>query len=185
MASNRSSKGFWNEEQWPDRLYGGFGLEKRLSLLRYTTSFEETVWTTLGHILLEKEPQLSYPLALPWRPNSLLFITDVNGSLSVSLVIKCNTMVGWSVCGLCNNDPEFALLPPFFLQLIDLVDSAKIFCFPNFGRHLHKIAKICLALVVYHRRFLRQTLPARHLELVVHRKASSWWFAKTCLLSFD
>lgn len=70
--------------------------------------------------------------------------------------------VGRTVSGLPHDRHEFATLPPFFPRRPDVLDDAIASCFHHMPANLRYIAEMCLASIAYHRRFLRDTLPARH-----------------------
>lgn len=74
--------------------------------------------------------------------------------------------VGRTVCGLPTDKIEFAILPPYFVRSNErvsaLVDKAIRLCFGSFPDNLSRVAEFCLASVVYHQGFLRETLPAQH-----------------------
>ena len=70
--------------------------------------------------------------------------------------------VGRTVAGLPVDQPEFAILPPFFIEEGPFLAEAIETCFPQMPEHLYGIAKFALASVVYHREFLKKTLPKTH-----------------------
>lgn len=69
--------------------------------------------------------------------------------------------VGRTVCGLPIEQKEFGILPPHFLEDYDITKYVKL-CMPTIPESLLYVAKNCLASVVYHSRFLRETLPHNH-----------------------
>ncbi len=71
--------------------------------------------------------------------------------------------VGRTVAGLPLDKAEFAILPPFFRQRTDRISTAIALAFPSPPPGLQKeILEMCLASVVYHRAYLKNTLPATH-----------------------
>ena len=68
--------------------------------------------------------------------------------------------VGRVVSGLPPNSPLFALLPPFFRESNTLVSDSVKQVFPNIPNS--RIGAFCLASLVYHRDYLRETLPREH-----------------------
>ena len=70
--------------------------------------------------------------------------------------------VGRTVCGLPTDDPDFALLPPHFIEHNDVVKEALAACFPRAPKELGRVLEFCLASLVYHRDFIRATVPKRH-----------------------
>ena len=69
--------------------------------------------------------------------------------------------VGRVSCGLPTDSAQFAILPPFFSDRSDIDDAIKM-CFPFLPPNLGRVAEFALASLVYHRDFLRATLPDRH-----------------------
>jgi hypothetical protein len=61
---------------------------------------------------------------------------------------------------------DFAILPPYFVRSDDtvsaLIDKAIRLCFGRFPQNLSRVLEFCLASVVHHQGFLRETLPAQH-----------------------
>ncbi len=71
--------------------------------------------------------------------------------------------VGRAIAGLSLNSFRFAILPPFWNSPLPLIDEAMRVCFPSLPVGVTTIARMALASVVYHREFLRATLPVDHL----------------------
>jgi hypothetical protein len=70
--------------------------------------------------------------------------------------------VGRTVCGLPNNSPKFALLPPHFPAIDAEIDDAIIQMFGPPPTGLRLILEFCLASIVYNSPFLTETLPEFH-----------------------
>jgi hypothetical protein len=70
--------------------------------------------------------------------------------------------VGRTVSGLPSTEPQFAILPPFFKERPPELSDIIVEAFPNIPANMARVAEFCLASVVYHRQFLRETLPAKH-----------------------
>ncbi len=70
--------------------------------------------------------------------------------------------VGRTVSGLPIDQAEFSILPPFFSENSDFVKDIITQCFPNMPSKLFNVCKFCLASVIYHESFLRETLPKNH-----------------------
>jgi hypothetical protein len=74
--------------------------------------------------------------------------------------------VGRTVTGLPTGDPDFAILPPFFIP--ETAEQKKLLketisgCFPSMPVALVRAAEFCLASVVWHREWLREHLPRKH-----------------------
>jgi hypothetical protein len=64
------------------------------------------------------------------------------------------------VCGLPINSTDFGTLPPHFRERSDAVRRALASCFSNSPSALSRVLEFCLASLVYHRKYLRDTLPA-------------------------
>lgn len=71
--------------------------------------------------------------------------------------------VGRTLSGLPQGSPEFAILPPFFPVRDEFIDESIAVAFPSLPPSLHRVGEFLLATLVYHRNYLRGTLPARHL----------------------
>jgi hypothetical protein len=65
--------------------------------------------------------------------------------------------VGRAVAALPLNSAKFAMLPPYSDQPVDAIVSA---CFPLAPPRMRRILEMCLVSVVYHRKYLREKLPA-------------------------
>ena len=84
-----------------------------------------------------------------------------------------NTYVKWSgasdqfcgriLSGLSVMDESIAMLPPHFLLVDEEVKDAVSACFPRALPAMLTILTMCFASLVYHRDWIRQTLPANHL----------------------
>ena len=73
--------------------------------------------------------------------------------------------VGRTVCGLAVGQSTFATLPPQFQGLLHGdQEFARSVCFPHFSEsvNLTPVTTYCLASVVYHTAFLRDTLGPKH-----------------------
>ena len=70
--------------------------------------------------------------------------------------------VGRTVCGLPNDKPKFAILPPFFERRDDFLRLAIATCYPTLPDSAVYIGEFALASVVFHADYLRATLPPRH-----------------------
>ncbi|KAI9906950.1 hypothetical protein PsorP6_016688 [Peronosclerospora sorghi] len=71
--------------------------------------------------------------------------------------------VGRTVCGLPSDRPDIALLPPRFRNgSTDTINSALDLCFPGLPANLRLIAEHALASVIFHRDYLKRTVPAGH-----------------------
>jgi hypothetical protein len=70
---------------------------------------------------------------------------------------------GRVVCGLPQGSPEFAMLPPYFIdeQLTVVVECMEK-CFPSIPVSLKRVALFALASVIYHSNFLSETLVKEH-----------------------
>lgn len=66
--------------------------------------------------------------------------------------------VGRTVTGLPLGSPQFSILPPFFTQPQDDLVTA---CFPGAPPYTLRILHFCLASAIFHRRFLKETLPVK------------------------
>lgn len=83
-----------------------------------------------------------------------------------------NTYVKWSgagdqfcgriLSGLSVMDESIAMLPPHFLLVDEEVKDAVSACFPRALPAMLTILTMCFASLVYHRDWIRQTLPANH-----------------------
>ncbi len=70
--------------------------------------------------------------------------------------------VGRTVAGLPYDKPEFAVLPPFFVERNEIINDAIQTCFPMAPESLNRILEFCLASLVYHFDFLSNHLAVRH-----------------------
>ena len=70
--------------------------------------------------------------------------------------------VGRTLCLLPSNHPDFALLPPHFREQSDHVTKAVKATFPGLPGELTYVAEHCLASLVYHAGYIRETFPANH-----------------------
>jgi hypothetical protein len=70
--------------------------------------------------------------------------------------------VGRKVSGLPILQPEFAALPPRFSSSDDEVQRAKSICFPGLPHGVEFVAEFALASLIYHVKFLRQSLSDAH-----------------------
>jgi hypothetical protein len=70
--------------------------------------------------------------------------------------------VGRTVSGLPTDRPEFGILPPRFHGPRDSIEAAIDLCFPGIPPCLRLIGEYSLASVIFHREFIRSTLPNRH-----------------------
>lgn len=70
--------------------------------------------------------------------------------------------VGRTICGLPIDAVQFALMAPAFPLGMEAVLRAIKLCFPNAPPHMYGILEYCLASVVFHQKYLRETLPASH-----------------------
>jgi hypothetical protein len=71
--------------------------------------------------------------------------------------------VGRCVSGLPINSHKFAHLPPFFKTIGPEVNRAISICFPKYNASMYGILQFCLASVIFHTPFLKETLPKNHL----------------------
>jgi hypothetical protein len=69
--------------------------------------------------------------------------------------------VGRTASGLPINDPQFSILPPHFNRSDDARDAIHL-CFTAVPPQAYRVAEFALASVVFHREFLRTTLPESH-----------------------
>lgn len=71
---------------------------------------------------------------------------------------------GRTVAGLPHDSGDFGTLPPFFVADADqsLIQSTLTLCFPQAPQSLTKVLEFCLASLVYHHAYLRQTLKEDH-----------------------
>lgn len=71
--------------------------------------------------------------------------------------------VGRTVSGLPRQSHQFATLPPFFPtrdeSTCNLVEKALAVAFPNVSKHLMRTCEFCLASIIYHYDFLKETIP--------------------------
>lgn len=71
--------------------------------------------------------------------------------------------VGRTVSGLPIDHPEFALLPPMFVEeAADLIQSTVQECFPQLPPALNQVAEFALASLVFHQQYLMDTMPKNH-----------------------
>jgi hypothetical protein len=70
--------------------------------------------------------------------------------------------VGRTVCGLPQDKPEFAIIPPYFDDSRDLVTTAVRVCFPNLCPSTMRIGEMCLASLVYHAGWMKVKFPETH-----------------------
>ena len=73
--------------------------------------------------------------------------------------------VGRTVCGLPVNKTNFAMLPPHFVEVNDLIENTLSQAFPSYPANLKYVLEHCLASLVYHEEYLRQTLHPNHILL--------------------
>ncbi len=72
--------------------------------------------------------------------------------------------VGRTVTGLPRLQPEFAILPPFFVNNSnsEFISESIRCCYPGMPDNLFQVLKFCLASVVYHSEFLKEVMPFDH-----------------------
>jgi integrase len=70
--------------------------------------------------------------------------------------------VGRTVTGLDPMSPDFAILPPFFAERTAAVTQAINVSFPNAPDKLKETLEFCLASLVYHEAWMRNTMPSNH-----------------------
>jgi len=70
--------------------------------------------------------------------------------------------VGRTAAGLPINDASFAILPPHFIERDAIVQDALKLLFPGAPANISPVSEFALASVVFHREFLRATLPKHH-----------------------
>lgn len=70
--------------------------------------------------------------------------------------------VGRTVTGLDPMSPDFAILPPFFVEHTTAVTRAINVSFPNAPAKLMETLEFCLASLVYHETWMRETMPSNH-----------------------
>ena len=70
--------------------------------------------------------------------------------------------VGRTVSGLPLMQPQFAILPPCFKELTDLVDEVLIECFPNLPSSMKLVGEFCLASIIYDQSFIAQNFHEIH-----------------------
>lgn len=70
--------------------------------------------------------------------------------------------VGRTVTGLDPMSPDFAILPPFFAERTAAVTQAINVSFPNAPDKLMETLEFCLASLVYHEAWMRNTMPSNH-----------------------
>jgi len=70
--------------------------------------------------------------------------------------------VGRTVCGLPIMSPQFASLPPHWIQVDDAVRESLAIAFPGAPETLHNVLLHCLASAVAHYEYLRELLGADH-----------------------
>ena len=71
--------------------------------------------------------------------------------------------VGRTVCGLPHNSENFALLPPRFTVVDDIVEQGLKMGFGKVPQRLRHVMEFALASLVYHHMYLLETLAANHL----------------------
>ncbi len=71
-------------------------------------------------------------------------------------------VIGRIFAGLPVNTPDFGVLPPHFPVVDERVTDALSLCFPAAPARLRPVLELCLASLIHHREFLRQTLDAKH-----------------------
>jgi hypothetical protein len=71
--------------------------------------------------------------------------------------------VGRAAAGLPIIDAMIAILPPFFKECPEYVDTAIKLCFPTVPQEMQRVVEFALAFIVYQYDFLKSTLHAQHI----------------------
>ena len=93
--------------------------------------------------------------------------THIRGGFPMPSFLGHYTVDGDQYVGrLCSGMPpdmmEFSTLPPFFTVRTELLAEAIRDCFPAVPPSFTPVAEFCLASVIFHREFFRQSFPATH-----------------------
>jgi hypothetical protein len=70
--------------------------------------------------------------------------------------------VGRTVAGLPVSDVQFAILPPFFNEIDDVVEEMLKDCFPQIEGNMRRVCLFAVASVIYHSEVLCEKLPTSH-----------------------